>query len=247
MNEKINRKPTPKTTTDLFYSFVGTRIRERRTKMGWSLIYLGEKVGLSHQQLQKYEQGEVHLSAERLFKVGMALEVPCDYFYKGYEKLLEPDQPPLNESDKIISVRSTPLSVLIIESDPLEEVYTREILEECSVPLRIFSLHCNGYKILELLKNKRTTRKFPLPDIILMELDLPELDGVHILRDLKRDPLLKEIPVIILSNNLSRRLMKESYKNHASGYVRKSFDGEIFKEHLHATIKYWSSVCLPRM
>ncbi|MEI8320612.1 MAG: response regulator [Alphaproteobacteria bacterium] len=244
MTAKELREQEPnETERSAFYSFVGSRIRDRRRKLNWTLVDLGKKLILSHQQVQKYEQGLVQLSAERIYVLAKTLGVSVNFFYEGYERVLSEEELS-EESDRIILKRSRPLQVLIVDNDPLDELQIREILKECPIEVEIYCLHA-GQQVLDLLKNK--TKLFPRPDVILMELDLPQVDGLHVLREIKRDRLLKEIPVIILSNNLSKHVMIEAYKNFASGYIHKSFESADFKEQLHNTIKYWASIALPRM
>lgn len=227
------------------YHFLGNRIRERRHKLNWTLANLGEKLGISHQQVQKYEHGVVHISAARIYKLAHILGVSPGYFYEGFAEYIGVNND-AEESDVLISKRSLPLSILIIDSDPLDELYTREALKDCGLDLDFHVLH-NGGQVLDLLKNKNSTRVFPRPDVIFMELDLPQVKGMQILTDIKRDRGLRDIPIIILSNSLSKKNMVESYKNYASGYILKSFEFEKFKSQLHATVKYWSCICLPRM
>jgi transcriptional regulator with XRE-family HTH domain len=66
--------------------FIGIRIRERRIKRGLSQRRLGELVGVTHQQVNKYEQGGSGVSASRLYEIAHELSTPLEYFFEGLEQ-----------------------------------------------------------------------------------------------------------------------------------------------------------------
>lgn len=73
---------------------VGTRLRLRRSLLGMSQTDLGKKLGVTFQQIQKYERGTNRIGASRLFSVANALEVPISYFYEGLDEAGEPAHEP---------------------------------------------------------------------------------------------------------------------------------------------------------
>ncbi len=99
---------------------------------------------------------------------------------------------------------------------------------------------------LDVLKYKTLCNDFPMANIIFLDIFLPKRDGLSVLKEIKRDKELQDIPVIVLTNNVSQELMNKSYRLGASGYICKSFDFEIFKESITDCIKYWTkTVNLP--
>lgn len=87
---------------------------------------------------------------------------------------------------------------------------------------------------------------FPKPHLIFMDLFMPNGNGLALLSDIKRRPILKDIPVIVLTNSVNLADIKESYKLQASGFIRKSFDFNEFKSQLFSALSYWiSTVMLP--
>ncbi len=83
---------------------VGSRVRTRRTLLGLSLEKLGETLGVSYQQLQKYEKGSNRISASRLYQISKILDVPVSYFYEDMpddlgRKTLPIKPPPRDESE----------------------------------------------------------------------------------------------------------------------------------------------------
>lgn len=223
---------------------IGARIRERRKKLGLGLMELGKKVGLSHQQLHKYERGTVSLSIERLYKISLALEIGLNYFYMDYDRAIRKNLSSLEEAPPISLKNTTPLVILIVTSDPCDEVYLRKVLKDFPTRLDIYALH-NGSQALTLLKNKSSLRPYLRPDIILLESEISHINSLSLLRSLKKDEDLKIIPVIILSEGLVKHQSTEYYKNYASGFLYRSFDPDEFKEDLYTIIKYWTSVYLP--
>jgi CheY-like chemotaxis protein len=87
--------------------------------------------------------------------------------------------------------------------------------------------------------------KFPLPDLILLDIKMPVVDGHEVLRRIKRFPILKRIPVVVLSTSKEEGDREMSYDNGANGYLVKpvSFDG--FLEVVHHIDSYWLSLNVP--
>lgn len=222
--------------------FIGSRVRERRQKLEWTLMDLGNKLGVSHQQIQKYEQGITRITAAVLFELSELFGVSINYFYEGYE---DPDTE--ETLDKTISVvRKSPLRIILVEDDPSDEMLVREAILDADRPSYIHVLH-NGRQLLDFLKNKTGSNRFPRPDIIFMNLTLPLLDGISVLKEIKRNRSLQDIPIIVLSNSVDKKDLIESYRSFASGYIKKTFDHKQFKSQISDSITYWSNICLPNM
>mgnify|MGYP001392612256 CR=1 FL=1 len=222
--------------------FIGSRVRERRQKLEWTLVDLGNRLNVSHQQIQKYEQGITRITAAILFELSEIFGVSINYFYEGYE---EPSTH--NEFDQKISVvRKSPLKIILVEDDPTDEMLIRSAILDADRPFLIHVLH-NGRQLLDFLKNKSGSNRFPRPDVIFMNLTLPLLDGISALKEIKRDRTLQDIPIIVLSNSVDKKDLMDSYKNFASGYIKKTFDHKQFRAQISDSINYWSNICLPNM
>ncbi|OFW70744.1 MAG: hypothetical protein A2977_01390 [Alphaproteobacteria bacterium RIFCSPLOWO2_01_FULL_45_8] len=145
-----------------------------------------------------------------------------------------------------MATRTSPLRIALVEDDPSDEMLIREAISDSHKSASIHIFH-NGEQILNFLKNKTGANRFPRPDVIFMDLSLPRLNGLSVLRTIKRDRSLQDIPIIILSSSINKKDMLESYKNFASGYIKKSFDFKEFREQIRDSINYWSTICLPHM
>ncbi|MFN7662659.1 MAG: response regulator [Alphaproteobacteria bacterium] len=221
--------------------FIGARIRERRQKLEWTLIELAQKLKVSHQQIQKYEQGTTRVSAGILFELSEILGVSINYFYEGYEEVSE-----FPKNNVILATRTSPLRIALVEDDPSDEMFIREAISDSHKSASVHVFH-NGEQVLDFLKNKTGANRFPRPDVIFMDLSLPRLNGMSVLREIKRDRSLQDIPIVMLSSSINKKDMIESYKNFASGYIKKSFDFKEFREQIRDSINYWSTICLPHM
>lgn len=90
---------------------VGSRVRERRAMLGWSQEKLGAALGLTFQQVQKYERGANRIGASRLFDLSRVLDVPVSFFYDGAEDVaadmpfLAADKPTLKDINRVRAIR----------------------------------------------------------------------------------------------------------------------------------------------
>lgn len=223
--------------------YIGKRIRERRQKTKMSLNNIADKLGISYQQVQKYELAQARMSAAGLYQMSKIFGVTAQYFFEGFhdnnEKYLK------LSADVISPDRSIPLNLLLVEDDAADELLTRRAIELQDVPINIFCVH-DGEQAMDFLRNRVSYVDFSRPDLIILDLNLPKRSGQELLKEIKRDVTLQDIPVIILSNGVCSREMLNAYKNHAAGYICKAFDFEEFQKNMKYVIDYWAmTVILP--
>ena len=225
--------------------YVGGRIREYRKKLGWTLSEMARKMEISPQQIQKYEQGKSRISVSNLYKISLLMSVSCEYFFDGFDqqnKVLAN----YKQSEKMPGKRKRPLDVLLVEQDPTEALITRRAIEKSSVDVNFYLLH-TGKQALKFLKQDKGVSPFPRPELIILEFDTSE-EELAILREFKRDRRLSDIPVIVLANSTQREDMIKSYRNNASGFIRKPLRFKQYCEYINLTLQYWSrAVVLPQM
>src|SRR5262249_37460221 len=120
---------------------VGQRIRQRRTLLGMSQEKLAEAIGLTFQQVQKYERGANRVGSSRLFDFARVLEVPISYFFEDMEANVATKSP-----SRLMGVSEARLQPFAIEPDPLARRETLELVRayyrigETSVRKRVFEL-----------------------------------------------------------------------------------------------------------
>ncbi|AZL16257.1 response regulator [Rickettsiales endosymbiont of Stachyamoeba lipophora] len=215
--------------------FVGKKIKFFRNKMNWPLKVLASQIDVSIQQLQRYEQGVNKISATLLYQVAKIFEVSIKCFFEGIEE----------ESSLPGDVNV--FNILLVEDDSKDEFLLRKALSDFPEKLNIYSFH-DGQEALNFIKAMGTTTQqaiqFPIPDLIMVDLHLPAVNGLELLKEIKRRKELQSIPVIMLTNSISNQNMQNAYSLQASGFIRKSFSFQDFKEQLHKVLKYWTQTVL---
>lgn len=220
--------------------YVGNKLRSKRQKIGFTLSDIAERLDISHQQIQKYERGQSRISAGTLYQLASILGVKSDFFFDGFIEQNYKNIPSY-EAEIISPDRRKKLNILIIEDDPADELLFRRAIEECDVSANIYCIH-DGARAVDFLKSRDFGSSFPRPDIILMDLYIPKRNGQEVLKEIKKDREILDIPVIIISNGVSVKEMVAVYKSYASGYICKSFDFNLFKDNINILLKYWSGV-----
>ena len=138
-----------------------------------------------------------------------------------------------------------PITILMVEDNPADVRLTREAFKEGSIQN---SLHVvkDGVEALAFLRNEGPYGDAPKPDLILLDLNLPRKDGREVLADIKNDPVLRRIPVVILTTSRSEADVLRSYDLHANCYVTKPVDLNQFLDVVRSVEGFWlAAVTLP--
>ncbi len=120
-----------------------------------------------------------------------------------------------------------PIAVLLVEDDPGDVLMTREAFEEYKMrnTLHVVS---DGVEALAYLRREGEFADAVMPDLILLDLNLPRRDGRQVLAEIKNDPELCRIPVVVLTTSQAEEDVLRSYQLHANAYVAKPVDFERF-------------------
>jgi two-component system, chemotaxis family, response regulator Rcp1 len=134
-----------------------------------------------------------------------------------------------------------PVEILLVEDNPGDVRLTKEALKEGKV---YNNLHWarDGVEALEFLKREGKHAKAPRPDIILLDLNLPKKDGREVLELIKKDSVLKHIPVVVLTTSKAEEDVLRSYELHANCYVTKPVDLEKFIQVVQSIDRFWLTV-----
>jgi CheY-like chemotaxis protein len=119
------------------------------------------------------------------------------------------------------------IEVLLVEDDPGDVLMTREAFAEHKVANRLWVVS-DGVSALEFLRRQGEHADRPTPDLILLDLNLPRMDGREVLAEVKQDPELRHIPVVVLTTSEAEEDVLRSYLLHANAYVTKPVDFERF-------------------
>ncbi|WP_329106958.1 response regulator [Micromonospora sp. NBC_01699] len=121
----------------------------------------------------------------------------------------------------------SPIEVLLVEDDPGDVLMTQEAFEEHKLRNRL-TVVCDGAEALAYLRREGQYSDVTLPDLILLDLNLPRRDGREVLREIKNDEQLCRIPVVVLTTSQADEDILRSYQLHANAYVTKPVDFERF-------------------
>lgn len=134
------------------------------------------------------------------------------------------------------------IELLVVDDSDDAVVLTREAVDSTE-SLRIGHVVGDGTEALRYLRREPPYQQALRPDLILLDLNMPKLGGIETLRAIKRDPGLRDIPVIVLT--VSDRLtdIRLAYAEGAASYVRKSDDFEAFAATMRELQDYWTLVC----
>ncbi|HWA64934.1 MAG TPA: response regulator [Mycobacteriales bacterium] len=119
------------------------------------------------------------------------------------------------------------IDVLLVEDDPGDVAITREAFEENKVQNRLHVV-TNGVEAMAFLRKEGRHADAPTPDLVLLDLNLPRMDGREVLAAIKADEGLRSIPVVVLTTSESAEDVSTSYSLHANAYVTKPVDFERF-------------------
>ncbi|MBB5867661.1 CheY-like chemotaxis protein [Allocatelliglobosispora scoriae] len=128
---------------------------------------------------------------------------------------------------QLFARESTPIDVLLVEDDPGDVLMTREAFEEHKVGNRLNVVN-DGVDALAYLRKEGGYADATTPDLILLDLNLPRRDGREVLLEIKQDPELCHIPVVVLTTSAAEEDILRSYRLHANAYVTKPVDFETF-------------------
>lgn len=126
------------------------------------------------------------------------------------------------------------LKILFIEDDTIEIMKFNRVITTLGLTHQIIESN-NGEEALVLLESKEN-----LPDIVLLDLNMPKLNGIDFLTILKNDPILKYIPTIILTTSSNFKDVKECYKIGIAGYILKPLKYEDYVFKIQKLLDYWS-------
>lgn len=136
---------------------------------------------------------------------------------------------------------SRPIEILLVEDNPADADLTTELLEEAKV-LNNVSVVRDGVEALAFLRREAPFGHAPRPDLILLDLNMPRMNGREVLSCIRGDPALMHIPVVVLTTSGAEEDILEAYRLHASAYVTKPVDLNQFLAVVEAIDGFWLAV-----
>lgn len=139
-----------------------------------------------------------------------------------------------------------PIEILLVEDNPGDVDLTREMVEASKVRNVIRNV-TDGVEALAYLRRQPPYTKAVRPDLILLDLNIPRMDGRAVLSEVKQDPDLKDIPVVVLTTSEAESDILKSYQLYANCYITKPVDLNKFATIIRSIEDFWLTVVkLPR-
>jgi len=134
-----------------------------------------------------------------------------------------------------------PIEILLVEDNPGDVRLTAEALKEGKVANRIH-VAADGMEAIEFLRRDGRHAHAPIPDVILLDLNLPKKNGREVLAEIKQDPNLKHIPVVILTTSQAEKDIILTYNLHANCYITKPVDFGQFIDVVKSIENFWFTI-----
>ena len=130
--------------------------------------------------------------------------------------------------------------ILLVEDGRVDTMITQRAFKELKIPNQLLATG-NGEEALEYLKNENTEK----PCLVLLDLNMPRMNGIEFLEIIKQDDNLKKIPVIILTTSNEKKDKIESFRLSVAGYMVKPIEYQQFVEMIKTIDVYWTTSELP--
>lgn len=141
----------------------------------------------------------------------------------------------------LIDITGRAAEILLIEDNPMDVLLTKEAFRSSKIKFNLY-VATDGEEALKVLERKGRFSIYPKPDLILLDLNLPKIDGRQVLNKIKNDQDLKDIPVIVLSGSDTDTDISKSYDLHANSYIVKPETFEDLKEIVSSIQTYWFQI-----
>jgi CheY-like chemotaxis protein len=133
------------------------------------------------------------------------------------------------------------IEILLVEDNPGDVRLTQEGLAQARMHNRLWVAN-DGETALRMLRHEAPHTDVPMPDLVLLDLNLPGLGGLDVLREMRDDEALRTVPVVVLSSSEADRDVVASYDLRANCYVTKPVDYARFVDVVHAIEQFWFTV-----
>lgn len=138
-----------------------------------------------------------------------------------------------NENSKV-----KPVQILLVEDNPGDVRLTREVLKDGKIKNEL-NIAIDGEEAIFFLRKLGKFENVVTPDLILLDLNLPKKDGREVLAEIKSDPDLMHIPVIILTTSAAEQDIISTYTHHANCYITKPVDFKQFSNVIRSIENFW--------
>jgi CheY-like chemotaxis protein len=136
------------------------------------------------------------------------------------------------------------MNILLVEDNPGDVRLMQEVFREVFTSVQLHVTH-DGLEALSFLRREGSNAKAPRPDLILLDLNMPRMNGRELLAVIKQDAGLRIIPTVIITTSSDEEDILAAYTFQASSYLRKPLDFGALKKRMQVIGDYWLNVSLP--
>ncbi len=136
-----------------------------------------------------------------------------------------------------MTIAVTPIEVLLVEDNPADVRLTVEAFKDAGILTRLSVAH-DGAEALVVL-GERSASEAGLPDIVLLDLNLPRMDGRELLEKMKSDARLRHIPVVVLTTSQADEDIARSYELGANAFIKKPVEVDQFFGAMASFVRFW--------
>lgn len=134
-----------------------------------------------------------------------------------------------------------PVEILLVEDNPGDVDLTLDALAEAKLRNNVHVAE-DGVAAMEFLRQEGERAGAPRPDLVLLDLNMPRKDGREVLREIKEDPDLRSIPVVVLTTSEAEKDVLDAYEHRANAYIVKPVDFEQFFRTIQSIEDFWLTV-----
>ena len=153
-------------------------------------------------------------------------------------------QPAATREIRIVDRKNQDVTILLVEDDEVDVRAIHRGLDKQRIANPVVPA-CDGLEALQLLRGEGGRAKVPRPYLILLDLNMPRMNGIQFLQELRRDPALSDSIVFVLTTSAAEEDQVAAYKAHIAGYLVKSDAGENFLKAIQLLDKYVITVQFP--
>ena len=136
---------------------------------------------------------------------------------------------------------SEPIEILLVEDNPGDARLAEETLKDSKINNNLYHVK-DGVEAMQFLRRQGEYAGVPVPDLILLDLNLPRKDGREVLAEVKENPRLRLIPVVVMTSSEAERDLVRTYVLHANAYVVKPIDMDGFVEVVQGEKDFWLTI-----
>ncbi len=133
------------------------------------------------------------------------------------------------------------IHILLIEDNEGDILLTKEAFDNSKIS-NVVSVVRDGWEAMLFLEKKQDYISAETPDVILLDVNIPKLNGHEVLANVKSNPKLKHIPVIMLTTSSSEQDVLKSYQNHVNCFITKPIETEPFSDVITSIEEFWMSI-----